>query len=150
MNFSRHVSSTRQNEGVGIDMTPMVDAVLTLLLFFMVTTTFTHRSQLKLQLPKAVNAAPVSKQRTLVLSINAKGRYYINGHELVNSHYSTLFDALRKLKKTKGNKVPLVIRADVKTPYQAVVTAMNVAGQLGLSRLSIATDKTAPARNIHE
>ncbi|AOU98020.1 hypothetical protein BI364_08650 [Acidihalobacter yilgarnensis] len=144
MNFSRHARASHHSEGTGIDMTPMVDTVLTLLIFFMVTTTFSRQSELKIQLPKAESAVTATKQSPLVLSIDARGHYYLNGRELVNSRFDTLFRALQQAKGTDGDKTPLVIRADVKTPYQAVVTAMDAAGQLGLSHLSIATDKTAP------
>lgn len=144
MNFSRHGRHSRQPEGSGIDMTPMVDTVLTLLIFFMVTTTFSRQSELKIQLPKAESAVVAHKQSPLVLGIDAKGRYYLDGRELVNNRFETLYRALAQAKSTAGDKTPLIIRADVKTPYQAVVTAMDVASQLGLSRLSIATDKVAP------
>lgn len=144
MNFSRHARVSRQNEGSGIDMTPMVDTVLTLLIFFMVTTTFARQSELKIQLPKAESAVAAKPHNPLVLSIDAHGHYYLNEHELVNSRFGTLYQALRQAKNSTNEHPALIIRADTKTPYQAVVTAMDVASQLGLSHLSIATDKVAP------
>lgn len=143
MNFSRRAGISRQNEGSGIDMTPMVDTVLTLLIFFMVTTTFSRQTQLKIQLPTAESAVAAKLHNPLILSIDVHGHYYLNNHELVNSRFDTLFQALQQAKRGESDKIPLIIRADAKTPYQAVVTAMDVAGRLGLSRLSIATDKTS-------
>jgi biopolymer transport protein ExbD len=130
----------------GIDMAPLIDVVFLLLIFFMVTTTFNKQSELKIVLPKAQSSEAVKPQNPLTLTIDRHGNYYLNGRELVNTRPDTLFRALQEAKASKGGKVPLIVRADANTPYQSVVTAMDVAGQLGLSRLSIATDKPAPTR----
>lgn len=130
----------------GIDMAPLIDVVFLLLIFFMVTTTFNRQSELKIVLPKAQASEAAKPQSPLTLTIDRHGNYYLNGRELVNTRPDTLFRALQQAKAGKGDKVPLIVRADANTPYQSVVTAMDVAGQLGLSRLSIATDKSAQAR----
>ena len=104
----------------------------------MVSTTFEKQSKLKVELPEASSEAVKQEANTVVIGIDAKGQFYINDRQLVNSQIDTLKMALMK---TVGDKkdVPLVLKADAKTPHQSVVVAMDAASQLGLTRLSIAT-----------
>ena len=128
----------RSDERVDINLTPLIDVVFLLLIFFMVSTTFDRHAKLKVDLPEASAKPAQQQQDPVVLSIDAKGNYFINDRQLVNTQLETLKIALRK---TVGDKedVSLVLRADAKTPHQAVVRAMDAASQLGLTRLSIAT-----------
>ncbi|APZ42653.1 ExbD/TolR family protein [Acidihalobacter ferrooxydans] len=144
MNFYRR---ERRGEDLGIDIAPLIDVVFLLLIFFMVTTTFDHVSELRIVLPKASVSDTTKVAHALTLSIDRRGHYYLGGRELVNTQTITLYRALRAAiaAKGEGDKTPLIVRADAKAPYQSVVTAMDVATQLGLSRMSIATNKTAPA-----
>lgn len=135
MKFGR----SQRHEDPGIDMAPLLDVVFLLLIFFMVTTTFNSESQIKVVLPKASAHQAVKPHNPLILTIDRQGNYYLDGRELVNTRPGTLFRALQQAKASRSGDVPLVVRADAKTPYQAVVTAMDVAGQLGLSHMSIAT-----------
>lgn len=132
---------TRQREAPDINLTPLIDVVFLLLIFFMVSTTFKREAQLKVDLPEAAAAPVQAQEKTIEIVINAEGRYFINGKEVVNTRQKTLILAM---KKTSGgnNKLPLIIRADAKTPHQAVVTAMDAARQLGFVNLSIATAQT--------
>ena len=127
-------------EEVHINLTPLIDVVFLLLIFFMVTTTFNRYAELKIQLPEA-SADPQHKQEILVeLVIDSSGRYYINGRAVVNTRPKTLIAALRKA--IEGDQNPtMIIRADALTPHQSVVTAMDSANRVGVSRLSIATTK---------
>lgn len=129
----------RTDERVDINLTPLIDVVFLLLIFFMVSTTFDRHANLKVELPEA--NAPISEQQQdpVVISIDADGNYYINDRQLVNTTLETLKIALRKTVADKEEDVPLVLRADAKTPHQSVVRAMDAASQLGLTRLSIAT-----------
>ena len=119
-------------------MTSMIDVVFLLLIFFMVSTTFDRHAKLKVELPEASAKQTQQQQQTIVLSIDAKGNYFINDRQLVNTRLETLKTALQKTLADEKD-VPLVLRADAKTPHQAVVRAMDAASQLGLTRLSIAT-----------
>ncbi|MCG5514925.1 MULTISPECIES: ExbD/TolR family protein [Ectothiorhodospira] len=133
MNFRR-----RQPEEVGVNLTPLIDVVFLLLIFFMVSTTFDRQSVLQLELPRADASDEQFPPRTVELVINADGRFFLDGAELVNTQRDTLRAALGEV--IEGDQeTPLVIRADARTPHQSVVTAMDVAQRLGLSRLSIAT-----------
>jgi len=123
---------------IDLNLTPLIDVVFLLLIFFMVSTTFEKQSKLKIDLPEASAEAVKQEADTVVIGIDAKGRYFINDRQLVNTQIKTLKMALMK---TVGDKkdVPLVLRADAKTPHQSVVVAMDAAAQLGLNRMSIAT-----------
>ncbi len=123
---------------IDLNLTPLIDVVFLLLIFFMVSTTFEKQSKLKIDLPEASPAAVKQEADAVVIGIDIKGRYFINDRQLVNTQIQTLKMALLK---TIGDKkdVPLILRADAKTPHQSVVVAMDAAAQLGLTRMSIAT-----------
>jgi biopolymer transport protein ExbD len=108
----------------------------------MVTTTFDRHARLKVSLPEASTKAVQQQDEPLVLSIDAKGNYFLNERQIVNQQLDTLKQALQKViaeKKQDYKDVSLVLRADANTPHQAVVRAMDAASQLGMSKLSIAT-----------
>ncbi len=131
-----------KEESVEVNLTPLIDVVFLLLIFFMVTTTFDRHARLKVSLPESSSKATQQQAEPLVLSIDAKGNYFLNDRQLVNRQLDTLKQALQKTigKDKKDYKdVALVLRADANTPHQSVVRAMDAASQLGLSRLSIAT-----------
>ena len=131
----------RSDERVDVNLTPLIDVVFLLLIFFMVSTTFDRHAKLKVELPEA-NAKPTQQQQEpIVVSIDAKGNYFINERQVVNTKLETLKIALRKTVADKED-VTLVLRADARTPHQAVVRAMDAASQLGLTKLSIATVET--------
>jgi biopolymer transport protein ExbD len=128
----------RNDERVDVNLTPLIDVVFLLLIFFMVSTTFDRHANLKVELPEASAKQKQKQQQSIVLSIDAKGNYFINERQLVNTRLETLKTALQKTVADKKD-VSLVLRADANTPHQSVVRAMDAASQLGLSRLSIAT-----------
>jgi biopolymer transport protein ExbD len=131
----------RGDESVDINLTPLIDVVFLLLIFFMVTTTFQRHAELKIELPQADSAERETLPERIELVIDAGGRYYIDGRELVNTQPQTVLEALRSVAEGRED-LPLIIRADATAPYQAVVTAMDAAGRLGISRLSIATTQS--------
>ncbi|RMD68944.1 MAG: biopolymer transporter ExbD [Gammaproteobacteria bacterium] len=132
MNFR----SPREKEDPDITLTPLIDVVFLLLIFFMVSTTFVRRAELQVELPKATAEGAV-KEKALEVLIDAQGRYSIEGRPLPAADVSTLKAAIKEA-MGKGKR-PLVISADAQTPHQAVVTALDAARQLGITRLSIAT-----------
>jgi len=131
----------KAREELELNLTPLIDVVFLLLIFFMVSTTFQKESEISLQLPKANESSEETNPDTIELVINAAGRFYVNDQELVKSDAESVQAALYKL--TDGNRdIPLTIRADAQTPHQSVVTAMDAAGQLGMLRMSIATSQS--------
>ena len=123
-----------------VNLTPLIDVVFLLLIFFMVSTTFTKETHLSVDLPEATGEISTESSQQLDVLIGADGSYSINGQPLVNKRLETLKKALQKV-SVGDTKLPLSITADAKTPYQAVVTAMDAAGQLGFVHLSMTTRK---------
>lgn len=128
----------RRDERVDVNLTPLIDVVFLLLIFFMVSTTFDRHAKLKVDLPEASAKKEQQIEDAVVLSIDVKGNYFINDRQVVNTTLETLKTALQKTVADKKD-VSLILRADAKTPHQSVVRAMDAASQLGLTRLSIAT-----------
>lgn len=130
----------RRRESVDIGLAPLIDVVFILLLFFVVTTTFTRETQLRVDLPEAASGTPpeASEVKQLEVVIDVDGNYTLNGKPLVKHDLDTLMAALDK--ESAGDRaLPMVISADGKTPHQAVITAMDAAGKLGFARLRITT-----------
>ncbi|HBR98667.1 MAG TPA: biopolymer transporter ExbD [Gammaproteobacteria bacterium] len=135
MNFRK-----KAREDLDLNLTPLIDVVFLLLIFFMVSTTFQKEAQLEVNLPEATREAVSAPDNVLEIAINTRGQYFLNGRELTNNRLDTLRAAIAKMSKGQRD-TPLVIRADAQTPHQAVVTAMDAAAQLGMLRLSIATSQ---------
>lgn len=121
-----------------VNLTPLIDVVFLLLIFFMVSTTFTKETHLSIDLPEAKGESSQAQSEQVEVVIHADGSYAINGQTLVDKKLPTL---LRALQAIGGNheKIPLIITADAMTPHQAVVTAMDAAGQQGFVHLSLTT-----------
>ena len=122
-----------------VNLTSLIDVVLLLLIFFMVSTSFVKQSQIAIRLPEADSAAIVEEPpQKIDIMITATGTYLINNRELINNRPETIRNALRKV--SAGNtSLPLTISADANAKHQHVVTAMDVAGRLGFTQISIAT-----------
>jgi len=122
----------------GINLTPLIDVVFLLLIFFMVSTTFTKKTHLQIDLPEATGVAQPQPNKQIEILINSEGGFAVNGESVVNKQINTLKLAIEKI--SEGNtELPMIITADANTPYQAVVTAMDAAGQLGFVNLSMTT-----------
>ena len=137
------IRANRREDDIDINMISMVDILFVLVLFFMLTTSFSKTTGLKVDLPTASQQAqPAVQGNKLELVIDSQGRYYVNGREVLNNQPETLFQAMSQTLDSLGNNPPLVISADANVPYQAVVTAMDIAGRLGLTNFSMATTQT--------
>lgn len=130
----------KPRENVEINLASLIDVVFILLLFFVVTTTFTRETQLKVDLPEAASGTPPEQTelKQVEVLIGADGAYSVNGKALLESNLSNLMAVLQK-ESDGDNSLPLIISADGKTPHQAVITAMDAAGKLGFSHLRITT-----------
>jgi biopolymer transport protein ExbD len=135
MNFHSHSIE----EDANINLTPLIDVVFLLLIFFMVSTTFDTTSQLKINLPEASQQQTPAPAQKLNLLIDAKGNFFINSRELTNNKSATLKAALER--SLAGGQLPIVIQSDADSPVQSLVTAMDVVGQLGITQVSIATTR---------
>jgi len=135
----------REKEEPTVDLTSLIDVVFLLLLFFMVSTTFEHQAVLKVDLPEGTGAEAPEQQADpdrLELVIDESGLMFLNDQQLTASDARTLRAAFIQQAGDRRD-LPLTLRADRETPHHFVVTAMDVAGQLGFSNLSIAIDRSA-------
>ncbi len=131
--------SVRARAEPEVNLTSLIDVVLLLLIFFMVSTSFVKQSQISISLPEADSAAIVEEvAEQLDIMITEQGNFLINGRELINSRPETIRNALQKLSGGNTN-LPLTISADANARHQHVVTAMDVAGKLGFVKINIAT-----------
>lgn len=126
-----------RREDPEINLVPMIDVVLVLLIFFMLATSLKPETALDIRLPDASSQPMPTDQTPLNVEVDANGRYTVNGAALVNADATALKAALQTA--AKGRELPLIIRADGRTPHQAVVTVLEVAAHLGLKQLAIAT-----------
>lgn len=125
-------------EDPDVNLTPLIDVVFLLLIFFMVSTTFDKESELSIELPDASGEVVERKTLQVEVSIDADGNYAINNERIINSQISTLKAAIAKVAGDKRD-MPLIISADGRASHQSVVAAMDAARQLGFSRLTFAT-----------
>lgn len=122
-----------------VNLTSLIDVVLLLLIFFMVSTSFVKQSQIAISLPQADSTVVVEEVPDQIdIMITETGLYLVNGRELINNRPETIRNALRKV-SAGDSSLPLTISADANARHQDVVTAMNVAGLLGFAKISIAT-----------
>ncbi len=130
------IRPSRRSRNVLVDMTPLIDVVFLLLIFFMVSTTFDKQTQLKVDLPEASAQAEESEQtKTIAITIDAKGNFYLDDQELVTHDVDTLKRALRKAAAERTD-IPVAVTSDKQAPFQAIMMVMDAAGQLGLSHIS--------------
>ncbi len=135
MQFRRQL---RQEDA--INLTPLIDVVFLLLIFFMVSTTFTKESHLSIDLPEANGDPQVESPEDVVILINADGSYAVNGRALVNAELITLLSALDTVNpENTAENTPIIITADANSSHESVVRAMDAAGQAGFVQLSITT-----------
>jgi len=135
MNF-RH----RKEEELDVNITPLIDVVFLLLIFFMVSTTFDRQSELNIQLPEASGEITESEKVEIEIFIGPKGVFTINDNELINTQIETLLRALRDA--AKDDEDPrIIISADKDTPHQSVMTAMDAARQMGFVHISFSAVK---------
>jgi len=118
-----------------VDITPLVDVVFLMLIFFMVSTSFNVASSLKLELPSSKTSAQETDVKQVTVSINAKGELFVQ-NEMVED------DKLRSriLNFTKGDtNKPVVVRADADARHKRVVLVLDTLRDLGISKVGIAT-----------
>jgi len=132
------IADRRDDDIPEINLVPLIDVVLCLLIFFVVTTTFDARSVLKLELPRADGQPAETKAQPLGILINADGRYFVGDREVLRTDVESLKQALREVAGDDRQRTVL-IRADARTPWQAVVTAYDALAQLGFRKVANAT-----------
>lgn len=137
MNLRPHVKKSPE-----VDITPLIDVVFLLLIFFMVSTTFDREAQILVELPEATGEEAQHAPEELDITIDANGIFFVNQREVINTELETLKRAIGKAVGKKKD-IPVIINADGRTPHQAVMTAMDAASQLGLMRMTFSAHRPA-------
>jgi len=135
----------RRAEEPEINLISLIDILLMLVVFFMISSQFVDEGRVRIRLPQA-SGAPAAKQQAepIVVSVTQAGSYRVNEKELINSSPETLRAALiKEVGQDRGK--PVTVRADAKATHQAVITAMDVLGRLGFTEINIATVREEPA-----
>ncbi|RZA35207.1 MAG: biopolymer transporter ExbD [Lysobacteraceae bacterium] len=132
------IRDDRAHDEPEINLVPLIDVILVLIIFFVITTTFDARSTLKLQLPNAKGEPVAEQTQSLSVLINAEGRYFVGDQEVLRTDVDALKQALAAA-SGQDRARPVLLRADARTPHQSVVTALDALGQLGFRTISIAT-----------
>ena len=141
MQFKRQVKAEE-----GVNLTPLIDVVFLLLIFFMVSTTFTKETHLQIDLPEAVGDLQPVVADPIDVVVDAQGGFSVNGKMLVNKQLSTLRMAIEEV--SDGNtKIPFLITGDANASYQSIVSVMDLAGQMGYSNLSMTTKSPIDTEN---
>ncbi len=132
----------RRAEPPRVDITPLIDVVFLMLIFFMVSTTFEKETQLKVDLPEAATIEAAQQPADKIeITIDAQGQFYVNERELVKHDALTLHRTLQKLADGKAG-VPVIVSGDRNAPLQSMMTVLDVAAQLDLTRLSFVARQT--------
>lgn len=129
---------SRQHEEIGIELAPLIDVILLLVIFFMVSTRFVKDSEIQLTLPQASEEAKNTPPATIEIAIDRKGQFFVKGQALVNSQLATIEQALRDAKPAAGEPV-VVISADREVTHQSVIDAMDAARRVGLYHITFPT-----------
>lgn len=137
--------SNPENDNRKLNLTPLIDVVFLLLIFFMVSTTFEKQAKLKIELPEASAKAAPSEAQELVISISQKGVFFVNNNELVNAKPQSLKNALEKITED-ARDMPVIIKADANVAHKHVVMAMDVLGNMGFAKVSMATTQAKEAQ----
>jgi biopolymer transport protein ExbD len=137
------LQSRKAKEDPEINLIPLIDVALLLVIFFMLSSTFMEEGRLKIELPQA-SLAPTGRPKAdaIVVAVTQSGSYRVNDRELVNSSTDTLRAAIIEIAGTDRDK-PVTVRADARATHQSVVSAMDVIGKLGFVKINIATVEDA-------
>lgn len=129
----------KKREELQLNLTPLIDVVFLLLIFFMVSTSFKKESKISLDLPEANGEVAEQLPEVIEISINKDGEVFVNGQGLINRQLETIKDAITQVAIDPAT--PLVINADAQAPYQSVISVMDAAGQVGFNNLTLATQQ---------
>ena len=135
----------QKKDDLDVNITPLIDVVFLLLIFFMVSTTFERESEIEVTLPEASIDKPVSDKKSIEVTVNSQGTFFVNGQRVVNTQITTLKQALLKVAAGREDP-PVIINADKSAQVQSMVTIMDAARQLGFVHISFATSQNSEVR----
>ena len=139
MNFQRG----KAHEDLEINLVPLIDVLLVIIIFLIVSATFARTSELQINLPTADAASPTDKPLVITVEVDAGGRYMVNGNEVAGNDVGQIASALTKA-AGDGKEPTIVINADAKATHQSVINVMEASRQANYTRITFAT-QTAPS-----
>jgi biopolymer transport protein ExbD len=134
MNFQRG----RRNEELEMNLVPLIDVLLVIIIFLVVSATFSRTSELQINLPTAEANSPQDKPLVITVEVDATGRYMVNGNEVAGGNVEAITSALTKA-AGDGKDPTIVINADAKTTHQSVINVMEAARQANYTHITFAT-----------
>ena len=143
MNFG----ASQEQDETAIELTPLIDVDFLLLIFFMISTTFTKETSLQINLPEASGEEGIEQPKSVEVQVSADAEYAISRSSdgvataLINSNRETLSKALSEFKNQEG--ILLIVRADKKATHESVINVLDVAQELGLTNITFATKQIA-------
>ncbi|MBU6465967.1 ExbD/TolR family protein [Simplicispira hankyongi] len=135
---------SRDREEPEINLIPFIDVLLVILIFMMLTTTYSKFTELQLTLPVADAEQMRDRPKEIIVSVAADGRYAVNKSTLEGRSVDDMTAALRAA-ATAGPQSIVIISADAMSPHQSVITVMEAARRAGLSQITFATQSAASA-----
>lgn len=132
------LGAARAQDEPEIGLVPLIDVVLTLIIFFVLTTTFEDRAALKVALPEASEQPTEAVKDPLLVVVDQRGHFFVGGNEVIKPEAAALREAVQQVAGDDRER-PVTLRADARAPTQGLITAMDVLGQLGFTQVSIAT-----------
>ncbi|SOZ37097.1 ExbD/TolR family protein [Cupriavidus neocaledonicus] len=139
-----HFRSRQRREEPEINLIPLIDVLLVILIFLMITTTYSRFTELQIQLPTADAERARQQPQEIVVSVSARGVYSVNKHVMEQKDVTSLADQLRTVAGAGGQAPVVIVNADAQATHQAVVNVMEAARLAGLSRLTFATQSAQP------
>ncbi len=125
-------------EPLEINLTPMIDCLLFLIVFLLLATSFNHFSRLNIILPEAEGVALTEQNNSIEVAVQEDGSYLVNGITLASSNEAELTSMLQQ-EAGNNRDMLFVIAADANATHQSVVRVMDIAGKLGFLNLNIST-----------
>ncbi len=134
MNFQRG----KRNEELEMNLVPLIDVLLVIIIFLVVSATFSRTSELQINLPTAEASSPADKPLVITVEVDATGRYMVNGNEVAGKDVATIASALTKA-AGNGKEPTIVINADANATHQSVINVMEAARQASYTHITFAT-----------
>ena len=133
----------RRDDDVEINLINLIDVLLFLVIFFMISTTFVEKSEIALTLPRASAEAKAAEDNKVKIVVDAEGRCFINDRALINMQLETIERGIAEAAKSMTNP-SVIISADANATHQSVITVLDAARRLGLLRITFATELIHP------
>ncbi len=134
MNFQRR----RSRDEPEINLIPMIDVLLVILIFLMVTTSYSKYSELQINLPQASGETNAAQEKTINVAVDASEHYAINNRAITYTGIDSLVSSLENAANNQADPT-IIINADAKAPHQSVINVMEAARRAGYGRITFTT-----------